>query len=95
MEAVESVVDFVEFERSGEQPVDRESAALIQAYVARNVPIRDPAGMREVLTTAPTPVSMAHPNRAASANGSSGSTFTSERRETVAYSANPILRGGD
>ena len=41
-----------------------------------------------VLTTAPTPVSTAQPNSAASASGSSGSIFTSERRDTVAYSAN-------
>ena len=42
-----------------------------------------------VLTTAPTPVITAQPNSAASANGRSGSTRTSERRETVVNSANP------
>jgi hypothetical protein len=48
-----------------------------------------PAWTRAVFTTAPTPVSTAQPNRAASSSGSSGSTFTSDRRETVAYSAKP------
>ena len=47
-----------------------------------------PAGTFAVLTTAPTPVSTAQPNSAASSSGSSGSILTSERRETVAYSAN-------
>ena len=47
-----------------------------------------PAGTCAVLTTAPTPVSTAQPNSAASSNGSSGSILTSERRDTTAYSAN-------
>ena len=47
-----------------------------------------PAGTFAVLTTAPTPVSTAQPKSAAWSSGSSGSTFTSERRDTVAYSAN-------
>src|SRR4051812_2156751 len=49
----------------------------------------EPAGTRPVLITAPTPVSTAQPNSAASSSGSSGSTLTSERRDTVAYSAKP------
>ena len=36
-----------------------------------------------VLTTAPTPVSTAQPNSAASSSGRSAGTFTSERRDTV------------
>ena len=44
----------------------------------------DPALTPDVLTTAPTPVNTAQPNKAASTRGSSGSTLTSERRETVA-----------
>ena len=41
-----------------------------------------------VLTTAPTPVSTAQPNSAASSSGTSGSILTTEWRDTVAYSAN-------
>ena len=37
-----------------------------------------------VLTTAPTPVSTAQPNRAASASGNSRSIFTTERRDITA-----------
>ena len=44
----------------------------------------DPAGTWAVLNTAPTPVSTAQPNRAASFNGRSLSTLTSECRDTVA-----------
>ena len=48
-----------------------------------------PARTCAVLTTAPTPVSTAQPKSAASSSGRSfGSTFTAERRETTAYSAN-------
>ena len=48
-----------------------------------------------VLTTAPTPVSTAQPKSAASISGSSGSILTSERRDTVAYSANARARRDD
>jgi hypothetical protein len=41
-----------------------------------------------VFSTAPTPVKTAQPNSAASSNGNSGSIFTSDRRDTTAYSAN-------
>ena len=41
-----------------------------------------------VLTTAPTPVSTAQPNSAASSSGTLESIFTSECRDSVAYSAN-------
>jgi len=44
----------------------------------------EPAGIWAVLNTAPTPVSTAQPNRAASFNGRSLSTLTSECRDTVA-----------
>ena len=48
-----------------------------------------PRGIAAVLMTAPTPVITAQPNKAASANGSSGSTRTRDRRDSVAYSAKP------
>src|SRR6266566_2398889 len=48
----------------------------------------EPAETFAVLITAPTPVSTAQPNKAASSNGSSLSIFTKDRHETVAYSAN-------
>jgi len=39
------------------------------------------------LNTAPAPVSTAHPNSAACSHGSDGSIGTTERLDTVAYSA--------
>ena len=48
-----------------------------------------PCGIAAVLMTAPTPVITAQPKSAASANGRSRSTRTSERRESVANSAKP------
>jgi hypothetical protein len=39
------------------------------------------------LITAPTPVITAQPNKAASSSGSLRSILTSDRRDTVAYSA--------
>ena len=50
---------------------------------ATDCPARTPA----VFTTAPTPVSTAQPNSAASCNGRSRSTLTSDRRETTAWVA--------
>jgi hypothetical protein len=47
----------------------------------------EPADTFAVLITAPTPVKTAHPNKAASSSGYSLSIFTSDLRETVAYSA--------
>ena len=47
----------------------------------------DPMVSFAVLTTAPTPVSTAQPNSAASTKGMSRGTGTSERRETTARSA--------
>lgn len=47
-----------------------------------------PARTRAVFTTAPTPVSTAQPNSAASISGTSGVIFTRERREITADSAN-------
>ena len=46
-----------------------------------------PGCRRAVFTTAPTPVSTAQPNSAASSSGRSGGSLTRERRDTTAYSA--------
>ena len=47
-----------------------------------------PGCKRAVLTTAPTPVSTAHPNSAASSSGKSAGSLTRDLRDTTAYSAN-------
>src|SRR5690606_5511699 len=46
-----------------------------------------PASTFAVLITAPAPVMTAQPNSAASSQGSVGSIFTADRRETTVYSA--------
>src|SRR4029077_14715511 len=70
----------------------RAPAATAPSSAARPTPpspttaTADPALTPAVFTTAPTPVNTAQPNRAASSNGRSESTLTTERRETVGES---------
>ena len=70
--------------------IRRAPAATAPSREARPTPpspitaTEEPAGTWAVLNTAPTPVSTAQPNRAASFNGRSLSTLTRECRDTVA-----------